>query len=172
MTKAQQQSAELANAPELVLERFLPYRLNILAEVVSQALAGHYSRQYGIGIPEWRVIANLGLTGQMNAKQIGEQAQMHKTKVSRAAAALEVTGLIKRSEDSNDRRSAQMSLTARGRAVYAEIVPVALKFAADLESSLDREDQKALDRILDRLKARSDELAQKMKPSQANKGDN
>jgi DNA-binding MarR family transcriptional regulator len=149
-------------AQELVLEDFLPYRLNILAEIVSHSLAGVYSRQYGIGIPEWRVIANLGSVGKLSAKQIGDRAHMHKTKVSRAAAALEESGLIVRSTDSSDKRSAILSLTDKGRDVYSRIVPVALEFASELQSVLDPADVKALDRVLSKLKRKSQEMAGRM----------
>ncbi len=147
---------------ELVLEDFLPYRLNIIAEIVSHSLAGVYSRQYGIGIPEWRVIANLGTAGTLSAKQIGDRAHMHKTKVSRAAAALEESGLIMRSTDDNDKRSTILSLTDKGRDVYSRIVPVALEFASELESALDPADVKALDRVLSKLKRKSQEMAGRM----------
>lgn len=147
---------------ELVLEDFLPYRLNILTEIVSHSLARVYSRQYGIGIPEWRVIANLGPAGKLSAKQIGDRAHMHKTKVSRAAAALEESGLIMRSTDSTDKRSAILSLTDKGRDVYSRIVPVALEFTSELESVLDPADVKALDRVLSKLKRKSQEMAGRM----------
>ncbi len=147
---------------ELVLEEFLPYRLNILAEIVSHSLAGVYSRQYGIGIPEWRVIANLGPAGKLSAKQIGGRAHMHKTKVSRAAAALEESGLIARCTNDTDKRSAILSLTGKGRDVYNRIVPVALEFTNELESALDPADVKALDRVLSKLKRKSQEMAGRM----------
>ncbi len=153
---------EKDNNRELELERFLPYRLNILAEIVSQSLAGVYSRQYGIGIPEWRVIANLGLTGTLSAKQIGIRTHMHKTKVSRAIAALELSGLIARHTDENDKRSIILSLTDKGKDTYNRIVPVALRFAGELESALDPEDVEVLDRILSRLKQKSKEMAKTM----------
>lgn len=147
---------------ELVLDDFLPYRLNILAEIVSQSLAGVYSRQYGIGIPEWRVIANLGPAGKLSAKQIGDRAHMHKTKVSRAAAALEDSGLIKRNTDNSDKRSAILSLTGKGRDVYNRIVPVARDFTNELESALDPADAEVFDRALARLKEKSEEMAGRM----------
>ena len=57
--------------PLLELERFLPYRLNVVAEGVSRALSRLYAERYGIGIPEWRVIATLGQYDRMTAKQVG-----------------------------------------------------------------------------------------------------
>ena len=83
------QAAEAAgrgdNAP-LKLEEFLPYRLNVVASLVSQALSRIYADRYGIGVPEWRVLVTLGQFGMMTGKAIGSHSHMHKTKVSRAVA--------------------------------------------------------------------------------------
>ncbi len=38
----------------LRLERFLPYRLNVVGSFASRALGRIYGAHFGIGIPEWR----------------------------------------------------------------------------------------------------------------------
>ena len=81
------------NAP-LKLEEFLPYRLNVVASLVSQALSRIYADRYGIGVPEWRVLVTLGQYGMMTGKAIGAHSHMHKTKVSRAVALLEKRKLV------------------------------------------------------------------------------
>ena len=48
-------SARLGERVPLQLENFLPYQLNVLTSLVSQALSRVYSRRYGIGVPEWRI---------------------------------------------------------------------------------------------------------------------
>lgn len=151
-----------ANSGPLQLEAFLPYRLNVLAEAVSQSLARLYSARYGIGIPEWRVLAALGEYRRMTAKEVGENSRMHKTKVSRAVAALAAKGLIDRKPDADDKRAAFLTLSAKGRAVYDELAPEALRFAEALEAALGALDRAALDRILDRLQARARELAEQI----------
>ena len=78
-----------AEDPLIELERFLPYRLNVVAEAVSRALSGLYEERHGISIAEWRVIATLGQYEQMTAKEIGAHSRMHKTKVSRAVKTLQ-----------------------------------------------------------------------------------
>ena len=66
------------------LEQFLPYRLNVVGFFASRALGRIYGAHFGIDIPQWRVIAQLGEFGTLTSRDIGELAQMHKTKVSRA----------------------------------------------------------------------------------------
>ena len=82
-------AASAADEPALKLESFLPYRLNVVSSLTSQALSSVYATRYRIGVPEWRVLVTLGEYGVMTAKAVGAHSHMHKTKVSRAVAVLE-----------------------------------------------------------------------------------
>jgi hypothetical protein len=75
-------------AAPLKLEEFLPYQLNVVASLVSQALSRIYSHRYGIDVPHWRILVTLGQYETMTAKAIGAHSHMHKTKVSRAVGEL------------------------------------------------------------------------------------
>src|SRR3954471_6406524 len=116
----------------LDLDRFLPYRLDILAEGVSRALSRLYKDRYGLAVPEWRVLAHLGQYAPITARDIGAHSRMHKTKVSRAVAALDSLGFLARSDNAEDRREELLSLTARGRAAYDDLAPDAADFARHL----------------------------------------
>lgn len=140
---------------ELRLEEFLPYRLNVTAALTSQALSRIYATQYGIGIPEWRVLVTLGQYGTMTGKAIGAHSHMHKTKVSRAVALLERRKLVARRTNRDDMREALLSLTPTGRTIYNDLAPIALEFAGKLLDALDETERAALDRILDKLTARA-----------------
>ena len=52
----------------LELERFLPYRLSVLTNIISSRIARTYSEQFGLTIPEWRVIAVLARYPGLSAK--------------------------------------------------------------------------------------------------------
>ena len=116
---AQRAPAPAAPAEQaaLKLEEFLPYRLNVCATLVSQALSRIYGERYNIGVSEWRVLVTLGQFGMMTAKAIGIHSHMHKTKVSRAVALLERRKLVTRRANRADLREAFLSLTAAGREV-------------------------------------------------------
>jgi DNA-binding MarR family transcriptional regulator len=146
------------NAP-LKLEQFLPYRLNVVASLVSQALSRIYAERYGIGVPEWRVLVTLGQFGIMTGKSIGSHSHMHKTKVSRAVAMLEERKLMTRQANRADLREAFLALTPAGRAMYEDLAPVALDFASRLSDAVDPADREAFERAVDRLIERSAKLA-------------
>jgi DNA-binding MarR family transcriptional regulator len=150
--------AAKAAAP-LKLEEFLPYRLNVLASLVSQALSRVYAERYGIGVPEWRVLVTLGQYGVMTGKAIGAHSHMHKTKVSRAVAELERRKLLARRANRDDKRESFLSLTPTGRAMYENLAPVALDFARRLFQVLDPADRAAFDRALKQLTDRSARIA-------------
>jgi DNA-binding MarR family transcriptional regulator len=139
--------------PQLALERFLPYRLNVLAATVSESLARLYADRYGIGIPEWRLLATLGEFERMTGRDVAAHAHMHKTTVSRAATALAKRGWLKRVANRADQREALLVLTAKGRAAYEDLAPRALAFAAKLTAGLDADDRAKLDRLIAHLAA-------------------
>jgi DNA-binding MarR family transcriptional regulator len=141
----------------LELQDFLPHRLNVLSSLVSQALTRVY-RQYGIGIPEWRVLVSLGQFGVMTGKAIGARTHMHKTKVSRAVAQLEERKFLNRRANRDDLREAFLSLTPAGRAVYDELAPRALEFTDRLSEVVALADRVAFDRAVRQLTERSAEL--------------
>ena len=139
----------------LILEDFLPYRLNVLSAIVSQGFARLYSKRFGISIPQWRVVAVLGQHGTLTSKDIGERTHMHKTMVSRAVTDLERRDLLARQPNLVDKREAFLSLSAAGRRIYGEIVPLARDYAARLAADLSAADRAAFDRIVAMLHERS-----------------
>ena len=142
----------------LKLEQFLPYQLNVVASLVSQALSRVYARRYRIGVPEWRVLVTLGQFGWMNGKAICTRTHMHKTKVSRAVAVLERRRLITRRANRADMRESFLSLTAAGRSMYEDLAPHALDFARRLTEILTPSDRDAFHRALKQLTDRSAQL--------------
>jgi len=137
----------------LKLERFLPYRLSVLTNRISTAIARLYARRFRLTVPEWRVMAVLGRFGAMSANAVCERTAMDKVRVSRAVARLAKAGRLTRRVDAGDRRRAVLALTAAGRAVYEEICPLALAVERRLLAPLDAHDRADLDRLLLQLEA-------------------
>ena len=120
----------------LRLEDFLPYRMNRVAALISSRFRTVYGPHHDLTVPEWRVLATLGQLESMTAKAVGAHSSMHKTKVSRAVIALETRRWLLRRENVEDRREEVLSLTPAGKAVYADIVPRALNFEANIMAAL------------------------------------
>ncbi len=138
-------------ATVLELEFFAPYRLNRLADAVSRDFASVYGERYELTRPEWRLLATLGQYGTMTATAVGRHSAMHKTKVCRAVVGLERRRWLSRTTDVSDRRVEHLRLTARGDAVYRELVPLARSFEKRLLEALNPSERKGLARAFDAL---------------------
>jgi len=135
----------------LVLEDFLPYRLSILSNRVSRAIAARYADTFGLTIPEWRVIAVLGRRPGLTAKEIAEATEMDKVAVSRAVAKLVESKRVAARADRDDARKQLLSLTAQGESVHARIAPIALENEQRLLATLNVREREQLDGLIDRL---------------------
>ena len=140
---------------KLDLEHFLPYRLSVLSNTVSSALAGAYARRFGLTIPQWRVVAVLARSPGLSAAVVAERTAMDKVAVSRAVAGLARSGRVRRVQAVSDRRRSVLTLTARGRAVYRQIVPLALAYERRLLCELSPAEQAQFGRLLGRLQKRA-----------------
>ena len=142
-----------------MLERFLPYRLNVLASLTSNALAQIYAERFGLSIPAWRVVATLGQYENRTARDIAAHGVMHKSTVSRAVSALEQRGLIVRRPNQDDRREELLALTPEGRGIYEALAPQALAFEERFVSVLTAEEQDLLASLIDRLSGHARSMA-------------
>ncbi|MEI9995480.1 MAG: MarR family winged helix-turn-helix transcriptional regulator [Rhizomicrobium sp.] len=152
-------SATSKGEARLDLDRFLPYRLSVLSNQVSSAIAQQYSDRFGLTIPEWRVMAVLGGTPALSAREVAIRTAMDKVQVSRAVDSLVRARRVARNTDAEDGRIQRLSLSARGRAIYDEVVPLALRLEEVLLSALAPEERRRLDALMDKLARQAHLLA-------------
>jgi DNA-binding MarR family transcriptional regulator len=141
--------------PVLLLENFLPYRLSVLTNLVSTAIAGAYRERFGLSIPEWRVLAVLASSPDLSAAEVAQRTAMDKVAVSRAVRSLLKTGRLERRMARADRRRSALRLTAAGRRVHAGVALFALAYERSLLRPLARAERVALARALDVLLGRA-----------------
>ena len=135
----------------LDLDRFMPYRLSVLTNRISGAIAREYSDRFELTIPEWRAMAVLGGTSGLSAREVAERTAMDKVQVSRAIESLMRAKRVQREPDASDGRVTRLSLTARGRAIYDEVVPLALHLEQIFLSTLTVQERRTLEALLDKL---------------------
>ncbi|MBU6372219.1 MAG: MarR family transcriptional regulator [Alphaproteobacteria bacterium] len=145
--------SSLQPAPRLSLAEFLPYRLSVLANRVSRALAGRYADDFDLTIPEWRVMAVLGETAELTAGELADATEMDKVAISRAVARLRAAGRLAARTDAGDQRRSHLKLTPAGVAVYRRIAPLALGVEARLLAALTPAERVTLDALLTKLAA-------------------
>lgn len=146
-------NSDPAGHAQLELERFLPYRLSVLSNRLSSAIARLYAERFSLGMTEWRVMAVLGRYPDLSASEVTKRTAMDKVAVSRAVARLIEAGWLVRSLHEDDRRRSVLRLSDAGHAVYDEVAPMALEFEQRLFGDMDPAQLTRLFELLDRLDA-------------------
>lgn len=137
----------------LELERFLPYRLSILSNRVSQAIAREYQDRFDLSMTEWRVIAVLArFDGEgLSAREVAERTEMDKVAVSRALARLVSAKRVVRRAHDGDKRRSVLRLAAAGWKIHDTVAPLARAHERTLLAALDANERRVLERILEKL---------------------
>lgn len=126
------------------LGRFVPYLLSITSNAVSERIAREYHSRFGLRIAEWRVMAILGDTGEATQRDLTQLTVMDKVAVNRACKTLAARELITRAPNRSDGRSHLLELTATGRALHDEILPLALGLEERMLAALTESERQAL----------------------------
>lgn len=140
--------------PQFDIMAFLPYLLNQASEQTSREFQKHYRERYGMLRTEWRVLFHLGHHGEMTANDVVIAAKVHKTKVSRAVQALEEKGFLKRTQDKEDRRREQLSLTQRGISAYESLSLAAKDYENSLIKDFSEAELKTVKEVLSKIRKR------------------
>lgn len=130
------------------LADFLPYLLSVTSNAVSDRIADEYRARFGLKIPEWRVMAVLGDAGPQTQRDLVGATRMDKVAVNRACKVLEDRDLIERSPNASDGRSHHLELTAAGRGIHGEIMPIALDMERKLFAPLSTNERLAFKNLL------------------------
>ena len=133
------------------LESFLPYRLSLLSNAISGAIAAVYGDKFAISMPEWRIMMILAEYPDISADEVCRRTKIEKSVVSRAVARLLSRHLINRDVDEKDRRRSILRLSETGLSVYDEVMPIARNYEAELLADLTAEELEAFNDMIDKL---------------------
>ncbi|HEX4049462.1 MAG TPA: MarR family winged helix-turn-helix transcriptional regulator [Steroidobacteraceae bacterium] len=143
--------ASLGAQHRLRLDDYLPYRLSVAANAVSQLIARAYVDRFGLTVPQWRLMAVLGEDSPLTQQALCGRTVMDKVTVMRAARGLLQRRLLRRQPNSADGRSHRLSLTVTGERMYAEVAPLALKYEAMLVAGIEPLEVRRFEQWLRRL---------------------
>jgi DNA-binding MarR family transcriptional regulator len=155
-TRSAPHAARLAD--RLHLDRFVPYRLAILSNLVSESIANAFEQEFGLSISEWRVLAVLARYPNLSANEVSERAALDKVAVSRTVQSLIASKRVARGLDKGDRRKSVLKLSPAGKAMYTRVAPLALRYERDLLETLSATERRALNRLIGVLIERAREL--------------
>jgi DNA-binding MarR family transcriptional regulator len=143
----------MADHLPLELKRFLPYRLSILSNRISQAIAREYQHRFDLSMTEWRVMAVLArYDGEgLSASEVAAHTEMDKVAVSRALSRLVAAKRVSRRAHDGDKRRSVLRLSTAGWKVHDTVAPLARAHERELLARLSADERRALQAILDKL---------------------
>lgn len=142
---------------EFDLSAFLPYRLAVLSERASRRLSVVYEKAHGLSVAEWRILVHLLRSEKVSVREINNCVNLEKSRVSRAVTRLETEGMVEKSPGAVDGRLVEISLSAKGRAALADILPEALEVERSLVAGLTTEELATFGAVMEKIHAAMDQ---------------
>jgi DNA-binding MarR family transcriptional regulator len=143
----------------LNVEDFLTFRVTRLSNALRTHLTKRYLEEFGLSLPEWRLLALIARFAPMRFSELTSRSSMDKGQVSRTLRVMAKKGLTHlRTLRQRGSRSAEalaapvmVSITAKGRTLYGSILPVARRRQAEMLLTLSESDRRALYETLEKL---------------------
>jgi len=124
----------------LNLDGFFPYQLAKLQAIISDSIAEIYTGEFDLSRQEWRILAILANKKLMSAKNIGLKANLEKMPTSRAIKKMLERELLKKANNTQDKRSSLLTLTKQGESLYHQLAPLVLQRERELISVLNKQE--------------------------------
>jgi DNA-binding MarR family transcriptional regulator len=145
------------NGSNLNVEDFLTFRLTRLSNALRTNLTKRYLEEFNLSLPEWRLLALVARFAPLRFSEVTARSSMDKGQVSRTLRVMEKRGLTKLKVIRGSRAiealaaPVMVSITAKGRALYKAVLPVARRRQADMLLTLDEKERVALYSTLEKL---------------------
>jgi DNA-binding MarR family transcriptional regulator len=142
----------------LHIGHFLTFQLIRLANAVKASVTRRYLAEFGLSVPEWRLLAMTVRFEPVRFSELVANSSMDKGQASRTLQMLTKRGLINSRSTGGARRTGEgavspviLTTTAKGRQLYRTVLPVAQRNQARLLLMLTRHEREVLHRVLAKL---------------------
>ncbi|RYL93338.1 MarR family transcriptional regulator [Sporolactobacillus sp. THM19-2] len=115
---------------------------------------GRFLQKWGISLPQYELLVQIERKQRLSQKELAAQLSVSKGNITQLLGRLEKLGYVTREKEW---KTKYVSLTEKGHALYASIIPEQRVFLASQFHTLSRKDQKALIKLLKNIKGASDE---------------
>ena len=139
-------------------QKSINFRLHTLASSLFKGATQYYGAHFGVGLPEMRVLSNLGSEGPLAAHQVVALTAMDKGLVSRVLTTLSRRRLVTSSAPKSDPRRRTWQLTRGGQDLVNRLRPEWRRREAIIQAGLSEAEQAVLADLLDRLFVASEKL--------------
>ena len=143
-----------STTPTRFIDDYLLYLLARASHVVSTEFHEQLRRR-GISVPVWRVLASLiGSTGE-TVTGLAEVCLLQQPTMTKLLDRMVRDGLVKRSQDTRDRRVVRVALTPRGETVANELAEAAKLHEAEVLARHPEAEALAIKSLLRAIMARN-----------------
>jgi DNA-binding MarR family transcriptional regulator len=139
-------------------QKSINFRVHTLASSLFKGAMQYYGAHFGVGLPEMRVLSNLGSEGPLAAHQIVALTAMDKALVSRVLTTLNRRGCVTSSSPESDPRRRTWELTRGGRELVRQLRPEWRRREAIIQAGLSETEQELLADMLARMLVASERL--------------
>jgi DNA-binding MarR family transcriptional regulator len=143
----------------------LSTRLLRLSNTLALYSARRYRQQFGVSLPEWRVMSIIASGNGATARDVSRAIATDKAWVGLSVKSLAKRGFLTRAPDKQDTRRVLLSLTRQGKEMHDAIMAQARRRQRRLVASLPDGAIDTLSASLDRLQAEADLMLHELDPS-------
>jgi MarR family transcriptional regulator, organic hydroperoxide resistance regulator len=136
---------------KLDLGDYLPYLVNRVGTIIADQFGAEALAPHRLSIAMWRVMAVLAANDSQRQIDIVDLTSIEASTLSRLVTRLVRMGLVVRTRSANSNREVAVALSARGAALVARLIPVALAYEQAAIAGLSREETLVLKRCLRRV---------------------
>jgi len=132
------------------------YLLALLARA-SHAVSSEFHarlRVRGVSVPVWRVLATLSGSPGETVTGLAEHCLLQQPTMTKVLDRMERDGLVRRRQDTQDRRVVRLTLTPRGEAMVADLLAAAKAHEAEVLARHPAAEAQAIKELLRALIAR------------------
>ena len=134
----------LGGMSKILLNEFLPYRINLTAEKIRNSVDKIYSK-YDLDKSQWRIIVYMGKDNMpVLAREVRAETYLHRVAFYRALGQLEKKGIVTRQTDPNDRRHLKLKFTAKGQKFHNTVIGEVIKWQDEFIKNVGQDEINAL----------------------------
>ena len=156
---------------QLDLDDYLPYLVNRVGSIVAEQFGNEALKPHRLSIAMWRVMAVLAAHGSQRQIDLADHTSIESSTLSRLVTRLIRMRLVTRSRSAHSDREVAVSLSPKGQALVARLIPIASEYEVTASAGLSREElttlKHSLTRIYANMKSRATKPATKPRPGRA-----
>ena len=143
----------MTRATKLDLGDYLPYLANRVGNIIADQFGATSLSPHGLSIAMWRVMAVLAANGSQRQIDLADLTSIDSSTLSRMVTRLVRMRLLTRTRSTKSNREVAVELSGKGKALVAELIPIARDYEAIAIAGLSHEELDVLKSCLRRIYA-------------------